>query len=335
MTGLEILGAVASAVQLAVTCYDVQKRVCKIPSDRQLIKTVETECTTLIAKICENLVSHQRKEHDDAVHELHRRLVELTAKIEKWNHNSTRLAQVFGLRLHGNSLKEELIMALQDYQTRAAMDGNRIVEEVLRLVSSDKNATEVRTSLLPIVAALKILHNNTSKTSEELTLVTHKLDYALAIFNESHEGTRKSNADVQNSVNELRRDFGEFRSSLPAIRAFETGPIKRSSLVIDCTMREFLENMKRDGVWLSDQEIWECVWGVAETFKLFGVKTLLPYHLPKSKEMKEHPERFPVGPKSKFSSIHENREWPCKQCGGHAALGIWDCLGPPNCFLRT
>jgi hypothetical protein len=333
MTGIEILGAVASAVQLAVTCYDVQKRIRKVPSDRQLIKTVETECTALIAQICENLVSHRCKEHN-AVHELHRRLVDLKANIMSRN-RKTLLASVSGLCLHGNTFKEELIMALQDYQTRAAMYGNGVVEKVLRLVSSDKITTEVRTSLLPIVAALEMLHNHTSKTSEELTSVAHKIDSALAILNESHEGTRKSNAEVQISVNELRRDFGEFRSSLPAIRAFETGPIERSSLVIDCTMREFLEKMKREGVWLSDQEIWECVWGVAETFKLFGVNTLLPYHLPKSKEMNEHPERFPVSSRNQFMFIGGEREFPCKQCGGHSSLGIWDCLGPPHCFLRN
>jgi hypothetical protein len=97
---------------------------------------------------------------------------------------------------YGNFYKEELIMALQDYQTRAKMYGNGIVEKVLARVSSDRITTEIRTSLLPIVEALEILCNNTSKTSDELTLIAHKIDSALSSFTESHEDIEKSNAEV-------------------------------------------------------------------------------------------------------------------------------------------
>lgn len=139
MPGLEILGAAASAVQLASTCYIVQKRLRQLPCDRQLTKTIEIECGDLIAEINANRALAEQ----EACEQLCRRLRGLKARIEKRKTAKWTLAKVSKvLQLNGIAYKDEFITILQEYQTRAAMVGNGFAQETLEIVKEIRMTTK-------------------------------------------------------------------------------------------------------------------------------------------------------------------------------------------------
>lgn len=81
------------------------------------------------------------------------------------------------------------------------------------------------------------------------------------------------------------------------------------------TMVEYLENIKNGDAWLSDQELWQAVWDVAEAYKVFGVKIILPYHMRVRRAEKMTSERSRRRRRSGMWNYDE------------PAPGIWDCLG--------
>jgi len=81
MTGLEVLGEVAAALQIGQFCYNIQKRYRGQPADRALTSTVYTECQLVLDAIDKHILNLTGDTYR-AVYRLHERLSTIKVRIE-------------------------------------------------------------------------------------------------------------------------------------------------------------------------------------------------------------------------------------------------------------
>jgi hypothetical protein len=82
MLGLEILGAVASAIQLGVLCVSATNRLCAICSDHKLAKAIHAECLSLITEIDKRMLALTSDNRVPA-QDLRQRLLTIQKRIER------------------------------------------------------------------------------------------------------------------------------------------------------------------------------------------------------------------------------------------------------------
>jgi hypothetical protein len=289
MTGLEILGAAASAVQLAVTCYNIQNRLRRINSDRQLVKTVESECTRLIANIG-GIESRLNPEARPDIQNLKTRLVDIKSRITRTRDSKNLVVRgILCVRLQGSSYKDELVTALQDYQTRAAIYGNIVIEQVLSRVSKDGITQEIEADLRPIREGLTTLGELSlqakeafATTTEMISVVDNNVRDVLATLEEIKVNAQATPVlNMEDIRRVMRTEFNALRSPLPVLQTIEerarVSPSEQQ--VQTMSMQGYVEKIRMEGGHLSDLEIIECLSDVVEAYKLFGVKVILPYHI--------------------------------------------------------
>jgi len=281
MAGLEILGGIASAVQLATTCYQLQNRVRMRSGDRSLSATIHAECEVLIDDINKHILSLSSDSRLAAQHLLDR-LTEIKSRIEK---RSTRKRIVKGitvLRLYGGTDKDDLLVALQEYQSRAAMISSAAVDTVLRN-SNGRMAPELEGSLRSITGALTTLGYNMTQTENQIQCISRtikgvdgKMDATMTQVAEIRSTVERSNdrfgnlkATVQDAMKE---ELACFRTSLCGLGLFNPlSQVDRSDLALDFgSMKTYLQSIVQGKAWPSDLEIWECIWDVVQTVHMFG-----------------------------------------------------------------
>ena len=135
MSGIEILGAIASVVQLTTSCYQLQKRIRMRSGDRELGTTIHTECVILINDINNHILTLSADSRQATQHLLDR-LTTIKERIERRRTRKAILKGITVLRLYGGSDKDDLMVALQEYQSRAALVGSVAVNDVVSQISS-------------------------------------------------------------------------------------------------------------------------------------------------------------------------------------------------------
>ena len=341
MTGLEILGAAASAVQLAVTCYNIQNRIRRINSDRELVKTVQSECTELIARIG-GIESRLNPEARPDIHNLKTRLVGIKSRITRTRNSKNLVIRgIHCVRLQGSSYKDELVTALQEYQTRAAIHGNIVIEQVLSRLSKDGITQEIEADLRPIREGLTTLGELSlqakealATTTEMISVVDNNVRDVLATLEEI-----KLNAQANPVLNMedirrvMRTEFNALRSPLPVLQTIEerarVSPSEQQ--VQTMSMQEYVEKIKMEGGHLSDLEIVECLSDVVEAYKLFGVKVILPYHI-RAELRYQRDKSLPPGLRRRREefSVQLSMNYFSKSdqdSDEEPRVGIWTCLG--------
>jgi hypothetical protein len=153
MSGLELLGAVASAVQLGVLCVSATNRLCAICSDHKLAKAIHAECLSLITEIDERMLTLTSDNRIPAL-DLRQRLLTIQKRIERRRQRVWIIKWSGKLRLSGASDKEEVIFALHTYQTRVSLSGTATMEAIQSRVGAAGIPKEVEGLLKPIILNL-------------------------------------------------------------------------------------------------------------------------------------------------------------------------------------
>jgi hypothetical protein len=107
---MDILGAVASAVQLATVCYQVADHIAQLPEDQRLLTSLEAQILRLRAEINTRIPTFCAASRE-AAQDLSKRLVEITANITLFRKRK-RFVVFKGLRrLRANGVWQELVLA--------------------------------------------------------------------------------------------------------------------------------------------------------------------------------------------------------------------------------
>ena len=314
------------------------------------MKTVYEECGTLIAEIDIRLPSFGLETQRTEVVHLRQRLFAIRTKIENRNHPKKMAKVCVPLLLYGNGDKKDLMTVLQEYQTRATMCGNQMVEQVLSRVSKDGITAEVVDALLsPIIRGLDTL----ATVKEELTQlgesISTRINEGLHTLGNVERGTDRANAGISSILDEitsLRENVRAIQSSLPALRGFvdENKPEMKHLELDNGNMLEYVEDVKEGGGCLSDREIWEAFWDIAETYKIFGIRIINPFQVKMDRRRQIYQDIY----NTRFTAsgilggaisierfmahltIAEETEEKLKDLG---PFGIWNCLGLSTLIL--
>jgi hypothetical protein len=282
MSGLEILGAIASAVQLATSCHQLQKRVRMRSGDKALSATIDAECGILINEIKKHILTLSADSRQ-AVQHLLDRLTTIKSRIEQRKTRKAIIKGISVLRLYGSSDKDDLLVALQEYQSRAALIGGVALNNVLLQTSRGGMTQELERSLVSITNALTTLGYDMSQTENEIRRISRtieevdgKIDATLNQLSEISCDVKKTNDAFYNLKTTLQDAMKEelvlFRESLPVRGLLNPlGCVDRGILEMDLgTMKGYLESIVQGGGWPSDLDIWECIWDVVETVHLWA-----------------------------------------------------------------
>jgi hypothetical protein len=109
---MDILGAVASAVQLASLCYSVADHLAQLPEDQRLLASLEAQIVRIDAEINTRLPLFCADSRV-ATQDLSKRLVEITTKITSFRAQK-RFILFKGLRrVRAGGVWQEVVLALQ------------------------------------------------------------------------------------------------------------------------------------------------------------------------------------------------------------------------------
>jgi hypothetical protein len=283
MSGLEILGAIASAVQLATSCHQLQKRVRMRSGDKALSATIDAECGILITEINKHILTLS-SDSRQAMQHLLDRLTAIRSRIERRRTRRSIIKGLTVLQLSGSSDKDDLLVALQEYQSRAAFIGSVVLNTVLLQLNRGLVTSELEASFLSITSALTALGYNMTQTENQLRSINiaiegidAKMDTTLNQLSEiNHIATRSNEAfrDLRTTFQEvMREELALVRESLPVRETLlnPLGRADRGDLNMDFgSMKGYLESIVQGNGWPSDLDVWECICDVVETVNLLG-----------------------------------------------------------------
>jgi len=211
------------------------------------------------------------------------RLTTIQSRIEQRQTRKGILKGITILRLYGSSDKDDFLVALQEYQSRAALIGSLAVSNVLSKADRGDITSEFETALLSITSALTALGCNMTQTENQLRsiktaieLVDGKIGASLTHLLEINSEVKRSNDALCNLKatfqNAMKEELTLFRERLPLCDFLVTpGQLDRGDLEIDLgCMKGYLESIVQGNGWPSDLDIWECIWDVKETVHLLG-----------------------------------------------------------------
>jgi hypothetical protein len=282
MSGLEILGAIASAVQLATSCYQLQKRVRMRSGDKVLSSTINTECGILINEIDKHILTLSADSRE-AMQHLRDRLTAIRSRIERRQTTKSIIKGITVLQLYGSSDKDDFLVALQEYQTHVGIIETAAINEFLSHASRSVVTPELESLGLSITSALTALGHNMTQTENQFRSINSaiegvdgKMDAALSQLSDISCEVKRSN----NAVHDLRAMLKDTmkgeralaRENVPVRGLFTTlGQVDRCDLQVDFgTMKWYLESIVQGGGWPSDLDVWECICDVVETVSLLG-----------------------------------------------------------------
>jgi len=249
--------------------------------DRSLSATIHAECEVLIDDINKHILSLSLDSRLVAQHLLDR-LTEIKSRIEK---RSTRKRIVKGitvLRLYGGTDKDDLLVALQEYQSRTAMISSAAVDKVLQN-SNGGMTPELEASLRSITGALSTLGYNMTQTENQIQCISRaikgvdgKMDATMTQLSEIGrrvESSSDSFANLKATLQDaLKEELAGFRTSLCDLGLLNPlSQVDRSDLELDFgSMKGYLQSIVQGNAWTSDLDVWECIWDVVDTVHLFG-----------------------------------------------------------------
>jgi hypothetical protein len=161
--GMDILGAVASGVQLATLCYQITAHFCNLPHDRRAIASIREAITSLRSEINGHL-PRLTPDLRVAAQDLASAIDKITTDIDTFRQKkSTSWFQKPATRF-----SQAFIMALQLYQTRAIAIANEGMKDIFERLGPDGLSREMKDSLESISRQL-----NDFNTVAEQVATTH------------------------------------------------------------------------------------------------------------------------------------------------------------------
>jgi hypothetical protein len=92
-------------------------------------------------------------------------------------------------------------------------------------------------------------------------------------------------------------------------------------------MLEYVESVKAGGGWLSDLELWECVWDFKEACQLFGFTVLNHWHRRAEKQELLHKKLLEETLLHGGDSSTKLSERAYEEVEKLGPFGTWTCLG--------
>ena len=167
MGALDILGAIASVVQLIVLVYCVEKRWSELPADQRLTDSVHSQCILIIQEIDWRRATLS-PDNVLASEAFRASLASIKSEIEKRRTQSAFKRWFTLLRLFGQSDKDALYVAAQEYLSRTGISGDAAVERIYNRVSPNGIAEDVKGLLLPITTTLTSIHQTSSEARDRV-----------------------------------------------------------------------------------------------------------------------------------------------------------------------
>jgi len=288
-----VLGAIAAAVQLAVTCYQSEQRLTGISANTRRIETVYTECTSLIGDI-ENSGKmlgyiNEESEERSSVETLCGALRKIKADIEK--HKQTGKLNIFKcINVFGNegmSYQIRLITALQVFQTRIMLRGRSTLDDMRNSLAADRADVPLwaTSSIAEIMQGLTMLAGETTVVKQCLKAVevdTREAEVALRDLKEICAHSLVHAADTRYGMMTIREELKllkDTQSRLLNAQLVDEALNHRTSITAELlTMDRYLDSIWLDGGDLSDQDIWECFHDIFSSVKAFDFWKNLPLY---------------------------------------------------------
>jgi hypothetical protein len=252
---MDLVGAIASVVQLVGLCNSVRKYILQVRTDAKFIPELYRNSEMVLAEI-DRLSPELAPEHRQATQRLGVRLREIQSLIEKRIQRkffSTLLAGINGQSY--SELRESMANALQDYHTVTLMQ---------MLHAQTRVSKKLENVVVPRCCGL----------SERVT--ESASSRSLARKGELNELWGCGFEAMRNFLAEtIRAELDPLRCKLDALGAFDTHRIARGLKLDYGTMAAYLDSIRNSGGYTSDQDIWECFHGILTVFKDLKLSALL------------------------------------------------------------
>jgi hypothetical protein len=171
---MDVLGAVASGVQLATLCYQIAAHLHSLPEDRQAIASLHEQILELKDEVNDQL-PHLSSASRIAAQDLAAKLDSVITDIAKFRQKK-RFAW---LKTPANRYYQAFMSALQQYQTRAVAIANEGIGEVYERVGPEGLSKEVKDALDPIgkqLADLNSMSGQVAATHKRVVEANVKID---------------------------------------------------------------------------------------------------------------------------------------------------------------
>jgi hypothetical protein len=270
----DILKAVETTIQLGGFCYDVAKRIHDIKSDRELSKTIHTECIALIAEIDEQYIS-LIEENRSTADALKSQLSAIRSRIEKRPAERNWLRKVWtSMRLYGASDREDMLTALIWYQTRIEMSSIVILQKIDQQVGPDGISRDLEQAKAIIVNKLATLQAKVQEQKKRRDDEILKVFSALRMLVRQVRESRKDVLEVKEDVQEIKQLINFLLPSL--VVAPILGRCNITSSIMDgaqsfegpaYTMEEYMRRLETPGGCAADEN--ELFSSFDETCRIF------------------------------------------------------------------
>jgi hypothetical protein len=276
MLGLDILGALSAGVQLAGLCLDAARRLCAYPSDKKLGDFIQTECYKMTEEIDDRILDLSVNDRL-AAQAMRQCLVEIGERIERRKQHKWLLKWSEKLRLCGQENKEAMLLALQQYQTRATMSGVATIEEIKNRVG--ELPKDMSYLLDPIVQDL------VNSLIQSLLIVQERLQNAQVEMRSDIRVTcaavkriegRIAGDQVQTfravsgDLNYIKKELDIIRSTLAfSMHTTLSRNMDRPDLrcISGNDLVSYFGSVYSSGGCPTEQELWELAWDLSEAIK--------------------------------------------------------------------
>jgi len=228
MSGLDVLGAIASSLQLVETCSDIVKLVIAIPSGHNLLHKVESDCKALLECISDSLHS-QSEETIPAASKLATQLQQIRSNIEAKKRTSFMSWPLPG---NGTKYRDSMVEAIQAYLCELTLWGMA----------------------------------GKQKLSKDMLLVIEKLEKLENWNNEIKVTLQNIKAEASHDQRTILEELGNSHISRPVSSMFVSQSPSAGVTPDYGTMGEYLREIWRTGSGTTDQEIWECYYAIISVY---------------------------------------------------------------------
>jgi hypothetical protein len=285
MSGLEFLGAVAAAVQLAGLCYQSEQRVANhFTTNRIVINTIRNECVTLSGTIDEFTARFSREDsaEERATSVLRESLSDITHDIDRWSQR-TKLFKILGVfGSYEANMKERLSMALQLYQTRISLCAQSTLLDIRELVSTgftklpplaEKSFTEIVLGLSRLNIDTSLVKNALNDIERRTVCLQDDVGELRTVCGQTRDHARETHSrmiSLQEELNAMKEIQLQILTSRFTEEALK--PRRGLGLGVEMPMMDrYLQSIWLAGGETSDQDIWECFHDVISAVQAINV----------------------------------------------------------------
>ena len=276
---MEVLGAVASAAQLATMCFSFQQRLCQLSADKRHLAKVVNGCTELSKEI-DNLILQLPSEVRKHAKTLSDHLSDIILDIERLQ--KRRFVKFITiLQLRGKEFEARLQSALTEFQVHAVLSGNQILEEIRMHIGTERLSAETHQKMDLVKTSLDALqenHTGLRERIEELTAINTKIQSTaqktLVVVQDTHNELFASRQDMSfalSEIGQIRRELQMIQSQLPAIHSIWGSSAMDRITVMEpsACLDEHLKHQYSSSTLATEMEIYEVLRDIVLSFLTF------------------------------------------------------------------